>query len=122
MTSQIRRKRRMYLKKAGFLNLKGKLPLNKWLALIKEGNQRGKDQHEKYSEEIQKNAFEKLEMVENRQITTWESIGYNKSEIAMLRDANALITLKNRETWKEDKKKARQLMKDARSSMLTRIK
>ena len=39
----------------------------------------------------------------------------------MLREANAILMVKNKETWKADKKEARQIMKDARESLNKRL-
>ena len=46
---------------------------------------------------------------------------YNESEIKMLREANAILSVKDKKTWHTDKKVARKLMKDARESLNKRL-
>ena len=53
---------------------------------------------------------------------TWREIGYNDKEINMLEEAWALSIVKDRETYQEDKKKRRQLVKEAKASLDSRKK
>jgi hypothetical protein len=52
--------------------------------------------------------------------STWFSVGYNKEEVALLEEAWALLTVKDKETYRADKKKARQLQKQAADSLAAR--
>lgn len=51
---------------------------------------------------------------------TWYDIGYNSEEMSWLEEAAAINFAKVKETRKEDKKEARELMKKARTSLAAR--
>ena len=52
---------------------------------------------------------------------TWKEIGYNDAEIEMLSEAFFTLSVKNKQTLREDKKAARKLMKDAKDSLTQRV-
>jgi hypothetical protein len=52
--------------------------------------------------------------------STWYAIGYNQEEVALLEEAWALTTVKDKETYRADKKKARELQKQAQASRAAR--
>jgi len=68
-----------------------------------------------------KRISELLESMESQKIVAWKEIGYNESEIEMLREANAILSVKDKKTWHTDKKIARKLMKEARESLNKRL-
>jgi hypothetical protein len=51
---------------------------------------------------------------------TWAAQGYNEAEVSMLEEAWSLTVIKDKETYKEDKKKSRDLMKKAAASRAKR--
>tara|TARA_B110000285_G_scaffold67496_1_gene77519 strand:+ start:777 stop:1202 length:426 start_codon:yes stop_codon:yes gene_type:complete len=51
---------------------------------------------------------------------TWYEIGYNSKEMEYLEEAAAIFFAKNKETYREDKKEAKQLMKKAKDSLASR--
>ena len=53
---------------------------------------------------------------------TWYDLGYNSEEIALLEEATIISFVKNKETYREDKKKARALTKQAADSFAARNK
>ncbi len=116
-----RRQRRLAMKYQGLLKAKSKLPFHKWMEFTKESINKGKEIHEANVDSIDKKMVLRLEAAEERQIEVWREIGYDESEIKMLREANAILMVKDKETWKSDKKEARQLMKDARESLNKRL-
>jgi len=116
-----RRQRRLAMKYQGLLKAKSKLPFHKWMEVTKENLQRGKELHAAVTDIVEKGIAERLESIEERQIIAWREVGYNEVEIKMLREANAILSVKDKETWKADKKEARQLMKDARESLNKRL-
>jgi len=116
-----RRQRRLAMKYQGLLKAKSKLPFHKWMEATKESVNRGKEIHAANTDLIDKKLSEQLEGIEERQIEVWREIGYDEVEIKMLREANAILMVKNKETWKADKKEARQIMKDARESLNKRL-
>ncbi len=116
-----RRQRRLAMKYQGLLKAKSKLPFHKWMEVTKENLQRGKELHAVNTDIIEKGIAERLESIEERQIIAWREVGYNEDEIKMLREANAILSVKDKETWKADKKEARQIMKEARESLNKRL-
>lgn len=116
-----RRQRRLAMKYQGLLKAKSKLPFHKWMEVTKESISKGKEIHTANIDLVDKKLSEQLESIEERQIEVWREIGYNEDEIKMLREANAILMVKNRETWKADKKEARKIMKDARESLNKRL-
>ena len=60
----------------------------------------------------------KLEDMKN----TWNSMGYNKSEINKLEEAWSLSVVKDKESRKEDKKAIKKLQKEVRESFQSRKK
>ncbi len=116
-----RRQRRLAMKYQGLFKAKSKLPFHKWMEVTKENLQRGKELHTANTDIIEKGIAERLESIEERQIIAWREVGYNEDEIKMLREANAILIIKDKETLKTDKKEARQLMKQARESLNKRL-
>jgi len=121
MTTQARKQRRAYLRAQGFLKMKRELPINKWMALVRETQKRGSEIHQNHVENQERLLLEQLEIKEINLVKTWKNIGYNDKEIEKLKEANASLTFKDRGSWKEDKKIARKQMKEAQASMLSRI-
>lgn len=116
-----RRQRRLAMKYQGLLKAKGKLPFHKWMEVTMENIKQGKELHAATVDVVEKGIAERLESIEERQIIAWREVGYNEDEIKMLREANAILSVKDKETWKADKKEARQLMKEARESLNKRL-
>jgi len=116
-----RRQRRLAMKYQGLLKAKSKLPFHKWMEITRENIERGKEIHAANVDSADKKIASQLEAAEERQIEVWREIGYDESEIEMLREANAILMVKDKETWKADKKEARQIMKDARESLNKRL-
>jgi len=52
---------------------------------------------------------------------TWADMGYNDAEVKMLEEAWSLTTVKNSDTYREDKKASQKLMKEARQSLEQRL-
>jgi len=116
-----RRQRRLAMKYQGMLKAKSKLPFQKWMEVTRENLERGKELHAANTDAVEKRIAEQLESIEERKIIAWKETGYNDKEIEMLREANAILTIKDKKTWHADKKVARKLMKEARESLNKRI-
>ena len=63
---------------------------------------------------------EQLRGIESKLIETWKSMGYNESEIEKLVRANTLMSVKNKSTFRNDKKLGRKLLKEVQLSFLSR--
>jgi hypothetical protein len=116
-----RRQRRLAMKYQGLLKAKSKLPFHKWMELTRENIERGKELHAANTDAVEKRIAEQLESIEERKIEAWKETGYNDKEIEMLREANAILSVRDKETWHTDKKVARKLMKEARESLNKRL-
>ena len=116
-----RRQRRLAMKYQGLLKAKSKLPFHKWMEITKENIERGKELHAANTDAVEKRIAEQLESIEERKIEAWKETGYNDKEIEMLREANAILSVRDKETWHTDKKIARKLMKEARESLNKRL-
>ena len=102
-----------YLSKLSFLN---PVAVNYRAENLKVG-QRIQDilreRNEKQWEETFRDKLEKMK-------ETWYEIGYNAEEITMLEEASAIHFAKNKATYREDKKEARELMNKAKASLASR--
>ena len=116
-----RRQRRLAMKYQGLLKAKSKLPFHKWMEVTMENIKQGKELHAVTVDAQDKRLTEQLESIEERKIEAWKDTGYNDKEIEMLREANAILSVKDKETWHTDKKVARKLMKEARESLNKRL-
>jgi trehalose/maltose hydrolase-like predicted phosphorylase len=116
-----RRQRRLAMKYQGLLKAKSKLPFHKWMEVTRENIERGKELHAANTDAVEQRIASQLESMEESQIIAWKEVGYNDKEIEMLREANAMLTVKDKESWHTDKKVARKLMKEARESLNKRL-
>ena len=116
-----RRQRRLAMKYQGLLKAKSKLPFHEWMEVTRENIKRGKELHAATVDTQDKRISELLESMESQKIVAWKEIGYNESEIEMLREANAILSVKDKKTWHTNKKIARKLMKEARESLNKRL-
>ena len=115
-----RRQRRMAMKHQGILEMKSKLSFKEWLEICKQTREKGKEIHEANIEAAEKSIYAKLEQAENNKISQWKEEGYTDKEIEKLRDALAMITIKDKSTWHKDKKTARKVFKELREKLYKR--
>jgi len=52
---------------------------------------------------------------------SWKTLGHNKGEIKLLEEAWLLTTIKDKETYRADKKEAKRLMKEASELRMKRL-
>jgi len=121
-TSFSRKQRRSQMREAGMLRVKNMYGFfsEQRQAWYKKMREDGIEAHEAHQKRVMDSIEEQLETKLNSQKETWIKMGYNTEEIEMLAEASALLNVKYRETRREDKKNARQLMKDAKASLLSR--
>jgi len=82
-----------------------------------EGNSMQESNEKKMHDDLENQLQTKLDNIK----ITWKEIGYNEKEIKMLEEAWTITSFKLKETYKEDKKKARGLMKEAQNSLRKRL-
>ncbi|MEN8835568.1 MAG: hypothetical protein ABF265_06055 [Polaribacter sp.] len=121
-TSNSRRSRRAQMKAAGMLRVKNTYsyfsgPRQAWYAKTQEDGKAAQEANEKRTND---SIEEQLQAKLNNLKETWAEIGYNSEEIEMLNEAFILLSVKNKDTLRSDKKEARKLMKDAKTSLMSR--
>ena len=81
---------------------------------------RGIEIHQGNVDTIDKERYAKLEVVEEKKIERWKSLGYNEKEITSLREAWSIVVV-NKPT-RAEKKERFQILKDVQISRLSRNK
>ena len=117
-----RRQRRYMLKERGILKQISKLSFfSETRTKIREQNmEQGRKMQQAWLDHIEKQQGEALEQKLESVKETWSNVGYNAEEIAKLEEAWALTVIRDKETWREDRKKARLLQKEAQESRAKR--
>jgi hypothetical protein len=118
-----RRQRRAQLSAMGYLKIKNQLsPLStEGIELRNSLKASSKAAREAFEKRIMDQIEEQLAQKAEGLKVTWKEIGYNDAEIEMLSEAFFTLSVKNKQTLKEDKKAARKLMKDAKDSLTGRL-
>ena len=113
-----RRQRRQMLRERGILKQISNLSFfSETRTKIREQNrEQGRQMQQAWLDHIEKQQGEALEQKLESVKETWANIGYNVEEIAKLEEAWALTVIRDKETWREDRKKARLLQKEAQES------
>lgn len=117
-----RRQRREMYRRAGFLRIKNSYPyfsepIRRW---YEKTAQEGRELHEAHLKMVTEQIEEKLQTILNKNKESWTSLGYNEAEMKMLEEAFALRMVKDKETWRADRKEAKRLEKEAYASLNTR--
>jgi len=117
-----RRQRRYMLKERGILKQISKLSFfSETRTKIREQNmEQGRKMQQAWLDHIEKQQGEALEQKLESVKETWANIGYNPEEISKLEEAWALTVIRDKETWRKDRKKARLLQKEAQESRAKR--
>jgi len=116
-----RRERRASMKYQGILKMKSKLSFKNWRELTVNTIKAGREIFESNKDNAEKAESQQLETLESKLVLAWKDMGYLDTEIAQLREANAIITVKDIHSWHADKKTARKIMKDANRNLLSRL-
>lgn len=123
-TSYNRRQRRHMMKQQGVLkylsnmNFLGEVRSN----FRKQNIENGRKIHQQNLDAMDKVNHAVLEDKLKSMKETWNSMGYNKSEINKLEEAWSLSVVKDKESIKEDKKAIKKLQKEVRESFRSRKK
>ena len=107
-----RSQRRTAMHHQGILKMKSKLSLKDWTEVCKQAREKGKEIHAANVDAVEKSMYASLEAAEVKHITRWKEEGYTDKEIEKLREAYALIMIKDKSTWHTDKKVARKTIKE----------
>ena len=121
--SSARKYRRDTYKKMGLLKAK-----NGWGRFSEKGiawynlkQEEGRDFHEKHMRMVNDQIEEQLGSKLNSLKETWKGLNYSEKEIEMLEESFTLTNIKDKETWREDRKRAKSLVKEANKSKKERL-
>lgn len=119
-----RRQRRYMMKEQGILQQISKLPfLGEVRSKIRRENMEyGKKIHAENVKRNEELNATRLEAALDSLKSDWAEFGYNDKEIAMLEEAWTLRAIKDKETYREDRKRSIQLQREARESRASRNK
>ena len=118
-----RRQRRAQLSAMGYLKIKNQLsPFSPEGRELRESlRSNAKAAKEAFEKRIMDQIEEQLGQKAESLKETWTQIGYNDAEIEMLSEAFFTLSVKNKQTLREDKKSARKLLKQAKDSLTERL-
>lgn len=110
-----RRARRAQLKAYGLLRAKEATSFfspqrQEWYKKAREEGNRIHEMNEKANMDAIEN---QLQTILDKMKETWTELGYNEEEIALLEESWTLTVFKSKETFREDKKRSRELSKQA---------
>jgi hypothetical protein len=111
-----RKERRNAMKHHGVLKSKSKLPFNKWVEVTKETAKIGNQMYDINKEAFELSKSEQFEERELAMIEGWKNEGYSSQEIDKLREAYAILSVKDCDNYHNDKKIARNLIKQVRNN------
>ena len=121
--SSARKYRRDTYKRMGLLKAK-----NGWGRFSEKGiawyglkQEEGRDFHEKHMRMVNDQIEEQLGSKLNSLKETWKELKYSEKEIEMLEESFTLRNIKDKETWREDRKRAKSLVKEANKSKKERL-
>ena len=119
-----RRQRRAMLKQQGVLKYLNRLPyFHETRNNFRANNiATGKQIHQNFVDKMEKANEERLEGILKNKKIEWNAQGWNSKEIELLEEAWALGAIKDKETYREDKKKAKSLRKEAEALRASRTK
>jgi len=69
--------------------------------------------HRRNTEAVEQSMYEALSLKETKLIELYHSMGYSKDKIKLLVEAWQLQTVKHKETYRQDRKRANQLRREA---------
>ena len=117
-----RRERRQAYKSMGILKkIAGLAPLSTERGEFRRKNrEQGEAKHRAMLDEIDKERYERLEHAAANYEKVLKKEGYTQEEIDMLLEAHALDSIKNKETYREDKKRSKELKRKVKESRAAR--
>ena len=122
MATASRRQRRGEFKQAGFLKIKNMFGRfsEQGIAWYNKMAEDGRSMEAANEKRRLDSIEEQLIVSLNKLKETWSTFGYNAEEIAKLEEAWTLTAVKDRETYRADKKQANVLRKEAQQSLAIR--
>lgn len=121
-SSYARKQRRQQFRQAGFLKIKNMFGRYSeqgiaWYTKMAEDGRELESVNEKRRlDSIEEQLMSKLNTLKE----TWESFGYNSDEISKLEEAWTITAIKDKDTYRADKKQANVLRREAQQSLAAR--
>jgi len=112
-------KRKMY-KQFGILDKK-KRNTEEGRELYNRLREEGRDAHEKHVKTVNDSISDQMQVIIDKSKKTWEEMGYDAAEIKLLEEAWVLSSIKDKETYRADKKEAKRLRRDANELKAKRL-
>ena len=116
-----RRERRSAMKYHGILKRNSKLSFKKWIEHIKDSIKYGQDILSENFNKMEESVSTQLDKLELKRVDFWVDYGYNEEEIKKLREAHSILTIRDLSTWHQDKKHARNLIKEVNKTRKERL-
>jgi len=112
-------KRKMY-NQFGLLKKKNR-STEEGIELYDRMKQEGDDAHTAHVNRVQDSISDQTQGILDNVKETWKEIGYNTAEIKLLEEAWVMTTIKDKETYRSDKKEAKRLRTEANELKTTRL-
>lgn len=118
-----RQERRRAYKQMGIMKTMAKLPWNhpQKSEFRRKNREQGEAKHAAMLEEMEKERYERLEHANAEYLKKCKEEGYEGKELEMLEEAYSLFLVRNKDTWQEDKKTRKKLVKMAKESKEKRL-
>lgn len=122
-TTMSRRQRRYQFRAAGYLKIKNMFGRfsgqgEAWYAKMHEDGKQAHDAHVNKMQDIKEN---EMQVKLNEAKEFWKGAGYEDAEVKMLEEAWLLDAVRVKETYREDRKEAKRLRKEAKESLNARL-
>ena len=110
-----RRQRRHMLRERGIMKIISKLGFfHPTRVQLREQNmENGRKLHQQHVDDNEARRATQLEAALETAKSVWKDSGYNQEEMLLLEEAWAISAIRNKETYREDKKRAKLLRKQA---------
>lgn len=118
-----RRMRRMQMRASGILRIKNMFDYNTEVGRNYRAQQQesGRKLMQQTQDRMDQSITEQSMIRMEKLKSNWKDSGYSSEEITMLEEAYALMDVKIWETYREDRKRAKQLLKEVEASRLKRM-
>lgn len=118
-----RQERRRAYKQMGILKRMNQLPWNHpdRAEFRRRNREQGQAKHRAMLDEMEKERYERLEHANAEYLKKCKEEGYEGKELELLEEAYSLLLVRNKDTWQEDKKTRKRLIKEAKESKEKRL-
>jgi hypothetical protein len=121
-SSYARKQKRQQFRQAGFLKIKNMFGrfseqgIAWYTKMAEDGKESERINEKRRLDSIEEQLMSKLNILKE----TWESFGYNSDEISKLEEAWTITAIKDKDTYRADKKQANVLRREAQQSLAAR--